>query len=105
MPLRLIGEPDDPRLWVQIAHGLIQDINDGIITPGEPLPSKNELADRYGSSLGPPQRAFQELAERGLIYRVPGLGYYLDTRKQHSPPLTSFVPRSPNSVNSVIPDP
>jgi DNA-binding GntR family transcriptional regulator len=72
-----IGEPNDPRLWVQIARGLIRDITAGRIIPKKPLPSKTELAERYGSSVGPPQRAFQELARVGIIYRVPGLGYYL----------------------------
>lgn len=71
-----IGEPDDFRLWVNIANDLIQDISAGKFTPGKPLPSKDELAERYGSSSGPPQRAFRELGELGLIYRVPGLGYY-----------------------------
>ena len=77
-----IGEPGDPRLWVQIANGLIQDINAAKIVAGEPLPSKKKLAGEYGSTLGPPARAFRELADLGLIYRVPGLGYYLDTRKK-----------------------
>ena len=77
-----IGESGDPRLWVRIANGLIRDINAARIVPNRPLPSKEELAGQYGTSLGPPLRAFRELAELGLIYRVPGLGYYLDTRKK-----------------------
>ena len=77
-----IGESGDPRLWVKIANGLIRDINAAKIVPNEPLPSKEELAGQYGTSLGPPEKAFRELAELGLIYRVPGLGYYLDTRKK-----------------------
>jgi DNA-binding GntR family transcriptional regulator len=77
-----IGEPNDPRLWVQIARGLIRDITAGRIIPNKPLPSRTELAERYGSSIEPPQRAFQELARAGIIYRVPGLGYYIDTRKK-----------------------
>lgn len=87
--LHWIGDPNDSRLWVHIANDLIQDINAGKFTPGNPLPSKDELSERYGSSAGPPQRAFRELAELGLIYRVPGLGYYLvvgrkrDARTRH----------------------
>lgn len=75
--LHRIGDPSDVRLSVHIANNLIQDINTGKFTPGKPLPSKDELSERYGGSAGPPQRAFRELAELGLIYRVPGLGYYL----------------------------
>jgi DNA-binding GntR family transcriptional regulator len=76
----LIGLPNDPRLWVKIANGIIQDINMGKIAARDRLPAQEELANQYGSkSLWPPARAIRELHELGIIYRVPGHGYYIDT--------------------------
>jgi len=85
-----IGEPNDPWLSTQIARGLIRDITAGKITPMDPLPSRAELAERYGSSIRPPQRA----ARAGITYRVPGLGYYLDTRRKSPRPREDFLPTS-----------
>jgi GntR family histidine utilization transcriptional repressor len=46
------------------------------ITPGEQLPSIGELRVKHGHSRQTVGKAMRVLGDEGLIYRVPGLGYY-----------------------------
>jgi DNA-binding GntR family transcriptional regulator len=46
------------------------------ITPGERLPPIGELRREHGHSRQTVSKAMHILHAEGLIYRVPGLGYY-----------------------------
>jgi len=46
------------------------------ITPGERLPPIGELRRKHGHSRQTVTKAMRVLQDEGLIYRVPGLGYY-----------------------------
>jgi len=61
----------DPRAYVRLA-ALLRDQ----LAPGESLPSIRELHAKHGHSRQTVGKALRILEEEGLIYRVPGLGYY-----------------------------
>ncbi len=63
--------PPDPRAYMRLA-ALLRDQ----ITPGERLPPIGELRREYGHSRQTVSKAMHILQDEGLIYRVPGLGYY-----------------------------
>ncbi len=67
---------DDPRQWVKAAYLILDGMESGSRGPRDPVPSAAELADRLGVSLSTPKRAFRELTEMGILYRVPGHGYF-----------------------------
>ena len=68
----------DPRRWVRTAYLIVDLIESGEAGPHRPVPSKPELAARLGVSQSSVQRAFRELAEMGIVYRVDGHGYYVN---------------------------
>lgn len=49
----------------------------GNIIPGAKIPSIRELCDRFDCTKSTAIRAYYELKEQGIIYAVPGSGYYL----------------------------
>jgi DNA-binding GntR family transcriptional regulator len=61
----------DPRAYMRLA-ALLRDQ----LTPGKPLPPIRELHAKHGHSRQTVGKALRILQEEGLIYRVPGLGYY-----------------------------
>jgi DNA-binding GntR family transcriptional regulator len=71
---------DDPRQWVKAAYVILDALESGSRGPHDPVPSAAELAAMLGVSPGTPKRAFRELAEMGILYRVQGLGYFPDIR-------------------------
>jgi len=66
----------DPRAYVRLAALLRDQITSGIIAPGEPLASIGDLRLKHGHSRQTVGKAIRILEDEGLIYRVPGLGYY-----------------------------
>ena len=71
----MIGARNDPRAWVRVANTVAERIASGEITPGEPLPSKPDLAAELGVSQDTVRRAFRELATQGMIVCIPGRRY------------------------------
>lgn len=62
----------------QIADEIQQDIIDGKILPGAPLPSAPKVAEQYEVSLGTVNRAYVDLFQRdGLVRPVPGIGTFV----------------------------
>lgn len=68
---------EDPRLWVRVADGVRGQIARGELSSGQKAPSITTLAQEYGIARETAQRALVELADEGLLARVPGLGYYV----------------------------
>jgi DNA-binding GntR family transcriptional regulator len=65
----------DPRAWGKVARGIFSDVSEGKLQPGEQLPPSPVVAAAYGVSTGVVRRAFQGLAEAGVIRQVSGRGW------------------------------
>jgi GntR family transcriptional regulator len=70
------GQPD-PRAYMRLAAFLREQITNGKLAPGGRLPSIAALHRDQGHSRQTAGKAMRVLAGEGLIYRVPGLGYYV----------------------------
>jgi len=72
--------PDDlddlsgiPR-YLQVARVIEAEIKAGQWTPGNPVPSRNQLAERFGIARETAARAHAWLARVGYLVAVPGVG-------------------------------
>jgi len=72
---------EDPRAYVRIADLLRQQITAGVLTAGQPVPSIATLTQDHGVARQTAAKALQVLESEGLVYRVPGLGYYVTERR------------------------
>ena len=70
---------------VPIYEQIVRQIKDGIIsqdlTPDEPLPSIRSLAKDLQISVITTKRAYEELEGEGMVYSLPGKGFYVSPRK------------------------
>jgi DNA-binding GntR family transcriptional regulator len=67
---------DDPRRWVKAAYQLIDAMECGETGPQGQLPARSEVAARLSISEETVARAYRELIDMGIIYRVDGYGYF-----------------------------
>jgi DNA-binding GntR family transcriptional regulator len=67
----------DPRAYRRLAAIVRDQITSGILAPGEKVPSIGELRQKHGHTRQTGTKATKILQDEGLIYRVPGLGYYV----------------------------
>jgi len=72
--------PDDlddlsgvPR-YLQVARIIEAEIKAAQWAPGQPVPSRNQLADRFGIARETAARAHAWLAKAGYLVAVPGVG-------------------------------
>lgn len=65
-------------IYTQIAQQLKEEIIAGNLKAGEPLPSIRGLASDLKISVITTKRAYEELEQEGLVYSVPGKGFYVD---------------------------
>jgi GntR family transcriptional repressor for pyruvate dehydrogenase complex len=63
----------------------------GEIAPGDRLPPERKLAEKFGVSRGHLRRAFQALAERGVIESRQGDGTYLLSDVERSPSVDGIL--------------
>ncbi len=77
---------------VQISNWLRQQLEDGIYTADEKLPSENQLCQKFDVSRVTVRKALQTLENDGLIYRSQGLGSFVsdDRTRQSLMQLTDF---------------
>ncbi|MCG3208491.1 MAG: hypothetical protein FOGNACKC_02096 [Anaerolineae bacterium] len=61
-------------LYHQIAANIRQDILNQTLTPGDRLPSVREMAERWGCTVGTIQRAYEQLAQEGVLVSRAGQG-------------------------------
>lgn len=70
---------------IPIYEQIIKQIKDGIInqelTPEAPLPSIRQLAKDLQISVITTKRAYEELEAEGMVYSLPGKGFYVTPRK------------------------
>lgn len=64
-------------LWRQIEQALARDIENGVWTPGEKLPTEANFADRFAVNRHTVRRALSELQDRGLIRIEQGRGMFV----------------------------
>lgn len=64
--------------YMQILEDLTDQIENGILAPGDMLPSENNLANHYGVSRMSARKGLLLLSEKGYIYSVPGKGYFVN---------------------------
>jgi DNA-binding GntR family transcriptional regulator len=67
----------DPRAYIRLAALIRDQIASGTLAPGGRLPSIAVLRRRHSHSRQTVGKAMRILEGEGLIYRVPGLGYYI----------------------------
>ena len=67
----------DPRAYMRLAALIREQIADGKLTPGGRLPSIAVLRREHAHSRQTVGKAMRILEGEGLIYRVPGFGYYI----------------------------
>ena len=65
---------ENSHLYHQIAESIRRDIIDGILQPGDKLPSVRELSKQWGCTQGTVQRAYHELSEQGIVESRAGKG-------------------------------
>jgi DNA-binding GntR family transcriptional regulator len=70
------GRADDPRQWVQAAYLLLDAIEGGGLGELGKLPTQAEVVEEMGVNRATVTRAYDELADMGIVYLVPGLGYF-----------------------------
>jgi len=76
---------NDPRRWVKAAYVALDAIESRETGPRDPVPSKAELIGNLRISANTAGRALRELADMGIIYQVPGHGYFPSIRAGSQP--------------------
>ncbi len=80
-------EPGDPRpLYVQLADGLVEAIENDRLRPGDRLPAMRELAKRLDCALVTVSQAYELLAARGRASARPGKGTFVATPPDRGEP-------------------
>ena len=78
----------DPRpVYAQIVHSVTQQIQAGILTPGEKLPSVRELAGQLAINPNTIQRAYRELEAGGWVTAQQGKGLFVTELSPREDPL------------------
>jgi excisionase family DNA binding protein len=79
-----VSVPPDPRKWVRAMRAIESGIADGQWKPGDQLPTRSALAQRYGLSADAVLRAQDELLRTGTLRRgqVYGTLYVSDAEQQ-----------------------
>ena len=67
-------------LYRQLADLLAQQIEEGKLRPGQPLPSELHLQQTYGVARGTVRMAMRELRDRGLVVTMHARGTFVAER-------------------------
>jgi DNA-binding GntR family transcriptional regulator len=78
---------EDPRAYMRLAASIRAQIASGAYPAGQPLPSIRELREASGHSRQTVGKAMWVLGCEGLIWRVPGLGYFVVDPDDPPPPV------------------
>jgi len=69
----------------QLVLDIAGQINQGVLAPGERLPSLREVCARQGLSLSTVHEAFRQLEDQGLIEARPQSGFFVSARRPKLP--------------------
>jgi DNA-binding transcriptional MocR family regulator len=75
----------DKALYIAVADALEIDICNGVLKPGEKLPTHRELAEIIGINVSTATRAYREAEQRGLITGTIGCGTFVSTGYRTDP--------------------
>ncbi len=64
-------------IYKQIVSHVLQQIKEGVLKPGDRLPTERELAERLGLARGTVKKAYKELADNNIIEVRQGSGSYV----------------------------
>jgi GntR family transcriptional regulator len=64
-------------LYHQLMERLKDSIDRGNWTPGDKIPSENQLMDQFGVSRNTAKKAIEELVQAGILYRIQGKGTFV----------------------------
>ena len=70
-------------IYQRILKTLKEEIENGTWTPGDRLPSLDQLRDRFEVNRLTARRAVEELKEMGLVYSLPAKGTYVGRAFNH----------------------
>lgn len=70
-------EKHSPPKYFQISQEIIGRIQAGILSPGSPVPSENEIIEKYQVSNTTARKTLHELEVEGWVTRVKGKGTYV----------------------------
>ena len=68
---------DGAPIYRQLKERVIEMMLDGLLKPGDPLPSVRQVAAEYQLNPITVSRAYQELADESLVEKRRGLGMYV----------------------------
>lgn len=74
---RLIGGDSRLPLYHRLHDQLRDDIESGVLRPGDRIPTEAELSARFGVSRTTVKQAIQQLVHAGLVYRIQGKGTFV----------------------------
>lgn len=72
-----IDKESDQPIYRQIIDQVTQMANDGDLSPGDQLPTGNELFETYGIARGTVRYAYSQLSKNGIISVVQGKGSFI----------------------------
>ena len=72
----------DPRKYRQMANSVRDQIDRGVLAPGDPAPTITELAATYDCARQTAAKSLRTLVDEGLLIRYPGIGYYVAPRQR-----------------------
>ena len=76
----VINQGHSEPMYEQIKTSIKQQIYDGDLKDGDPLPSIRQLAKELNISMITTKRAYDDLEQSGLIYTIPGKGTFIKVR-------------------------
>ena len=77
---------DERPIYRQIADQLRDLIEQGVLAPGEPIPTEAHMVEVYGTARGTIRQARSLLEQEGLIKRRRGRGYFVVNRSESQQP-------------------
>lgn len=95
-------DPDNPRpQYAQVVDAIRHDVTNGVLEPGQRLPSHSEIAAGYGVSVGTVKRALGVLQGEGVIVSRQGQPGRVRTRQ---PATGAGVADGPTDAGEEVPD-
>lgn len=84
MPMQMYKAVRTARLYEQIVQQIEQSIVEGLLNPGDQLPTERELAQQFGVSRTAVREAVKTLTEKGLVEAFSGRGTFVTAPRSQS---------------------
>lgn len=101
-----MGKPDEVLempLYLQISRKLANEIESGLYTSGQKIPSIRSFAREYGVSNSTVQIAYQHLVDRGYVAPTHGKGFVVcDFDHVAIPPITGTSPKMQAELEAMV---